>query len=119
MADVKGYLSTCMDKRFWKQAAEMFAGETGMEMTDFWLETNPGGVNTQANPTGEDYAAGHGAQVMGWGAHGSNCGGQPGMSDEESKSILMTKIEEKKAKFPDKKHYGLFITEETAEIWEA
>lgn len=119
MAEIKGYLSVCMDRRFWKLAADAFTEKTGLALTDFWLETNPGGANTQANPTGEDYAAHHGAEVFGWGAHGSTCGGQPGVSDEESKARLLKKIEEKKAKFPDRKHYGLFLTEVGVEIWEA
>ena len=115
---IKGYLNVCMDKRFWKKATEMFAEKTGLAMTDFWVETNPGGVNTLENPTGQDYASAHGASLMGWGAHGSNCGGQPGVSDEESRSRLMLKIEEKKARFKEAKHYGLFLTEENSEIWE-
>lgn len=119
MSDVKGYLSTCMDKRFWKKAADAFALKTGMDLTDFWVETNPGGPNTQVNPLGEDYATHHGAEILGWASHGSNCGGQPGVSDEDSKAILLKKIEEKKAKFPDKKHFGIFLTEEKTEIWEA
>lgn len=119
MTDVKGYLNVCMDKRFWQKATVLFAEKTGLAMTDFWVETNPGGVNTLENMTGQDYAAGHGAVVFGWGAHGSNCGGQPGVSDEESRSRLMKKIEEKKVKFPDKKHFGLFFTDEKVEIWEA
>lgn len=119
MSDIKGYLNVCMDKRFWKKAADAFAEKTGLTLTDFWLETNPGGVNTLINPTGEDYAAGHGAQVFGWGAHGSNCGGQPGVSDEDSKKVLLQKIEEKKAKHPSAKHYGIFLTDDQVDIWEA
>jgi len=41
------------------------------------------------------------------------------VSDEDSKELLRKKIEEKKAKFPGKKHYGLFLTEQGVEIWEA
>lgn len=119
MTDQKGYLNVCMDKRFWKKATEMFAETTSLSTTDFWVETNPGGTNTLENMLGQEYASAHGALVMGWGAHGSNCGGQPGVSDEESKSRLKAKIDEKKAKFPDAKHYGLFLTEEKVEIWEA
>ncbi|PIW08055.1 hypothetical protein COW38_01520 [Candidatus Collierbacteria bacterium CG17_big_fil_post_rev_8_21_14_2_50_45_7] len=119
MSVTKGYLSACMDKRFWLKVAQAFAEKTGMEMTDFWLETNAGGANTQNNPTGEDYAVAHGAQVFGWGAHGSVCGGQPGVSDDDSKAILLEKIQEKKLKFPGNKHYGIFLTEEKVEIWEA
>jgi hypothetical protein len=119
MADVKGYLNVCMDKRFWKKATEMFAEKAGLTTTDFWVETNPGGVNTLENMTGQDYAASNGAVIFGWGAHGSHCGGQPGVSDEESKARLMKKIDEKKAKFPTAKHYGLFLTEDFSEIWEA
>lgn len=118
MADFKGYLSMCMDKRFWEKAAKAFSDKTGLSTTDFWLETNPGGANTQTNPLGEDYAAANGAEIFGWGAHGSHCGGQPGVSDEESKARLLVKIAEKKAKFPDKKHYGIFLTEAAVEIWE-
>jgi len=65
MSDVKGYLNVCMDKRFWKKATEMFAEKTGLELTDFWVETNPGGVNTLDNMVGQDYAAGHGAEIFG------------------------------------------------------
>lgn len=119
MSDVKGYLNVCMDKRFWKKATELFSEKTGLSMTDFWVETNPGGVNTLENMTGQDYAAGHGAEIYGWGAHGSNCGGQPGVSDEASKAKLMERLEEKKAKFPGKRHFGLFLTELGVDIWEA
>lgn len=113
----KGYLNFCMDKRFWQKATEMFARETGISETDFWLVTNAGGANTMSDPLGEDYAASHGATVFGWGAHGSTCGGQPGVSDAESKERLLKVIEEKKVKFPDATHYGLFLTEEKQEIW--
>lgn len=115
----KGYLNFCMDKRFWRLATELFARETGLKETEFWLVTNAGGANTQDNPLGEDYAYVHGARVMGWGAHGSVCGGQPGVSDEESKARLLEVIEEKKRKFPEAKHYGLFLSESVSEIWVA
>jgi hypothetical protein len=118
MADAKGYLNVCMDKRFWKKATDLFARETGLGMTDFWVETNPGGANTKADVVGEDFAASSGATIMGWGAHGSHCGGQPGVSDDESKARLLKKIEEKKLKFPQAKHCGLFFTDTRFDIWE-
>jgi hypothetical protein len=104
-----------MDRRFWWNAAELFAERAGMPLHDFWLEPNPG---TKTDSLGEDFAIAQGAQIFGWGAHGSACGGQPGLTDQEIRIRLDAKIAEKEAKYPDKKHFGLFMTEETIEIWE-
>ena len=95
-----------------------FEQATGLKDNEYWQESFPGGAALATSLVGEDYATGHGACIYGWSAHGSNCGGQPGVSDAESKERLMKTIESKKLKFPTGKHFALFVTETGVDVKE-
>jgi len=113
-----GYLQTCMDKRFVAPQRKVFEEKTGLNSREYWQESYPGGSALATDPLGEDYASQHGATIFGWGAHGSACGGQPGVSDGEIRTRLQATIEKKKKKFPHGTHFSLFSTVDGTEITE-
>ncbi len=113
-----GYLRTCMDRRFVEATRRAFEEVTGLKNAQYWHEANPGGAGLDIDPTGEDYAAAHGATIFGWQAHGDKCGGQPGVGDAEIEARLDALIAEKMKKFPDAQHFRIFAIEGHIQIEE-
>jgi len=116
MSERLGYLASCMDRRFVVNTRRAFEKETGLSETQYWHESWPGGAAVPQSEVGEDYAYSHGARAFGWQAHGSTCGGQPGVSDQEIQQRLDTTIHAKVEKFPDADHYRIFVTEDSLSI---
>ncbi len=74
----KGFLQTCIDRRFVASSRKVFEKETGLSPTDYWHESYAGGAALNlTNTVAEDFAFSHGARIFGWQAHGDNCGGKP------------------------------------------
>jgi hypothetical protein len=115
MGSSTGYLRKCMDKRFGKATRDAFEKISGLGPLNYWLESYPGGAAVSTNSTGCSYAASHGATIFGWQAHGSGCGGQPGISDEEIQKRLDAEIAKRKAEFPGT-HYRIYCTENGVEV---
>jgi len=105
-----GYLRSCMDRRYVHEARTVFEKMTGLGVTEYWHESYPGGSALPTDETGERYASEHGVSVWGWAAHGSGCGGQPGVSDEEIGKRLAEVVSEKKKMYSGD-HYKIFSTE--------
>jgi len=114
-----GFLRTCMDKRFVAATRAAFEQATGLGATDYWHEAYAGGsALPPASPIGEDYAASHGATIFGWQAHINNCGGQPGVSDQEIAHRLDRMVAEKRAKFPHARHFRILASTDGIDIKE-
>jgi len=105
-----GYLRSCMDRRFMDEVRMVFEEKTGLSATQYWHESYPGGSALPTDETGEQYVSKHGVSVWGWAAHGSGCGGQPGVSDGEITVRLTEVINQKKEKYPGD-HYKIFSTD--------
>lgn len=112
-----GYLRRCMDKRFGEVTRKAFEQATGLGPNDYWDESYPGGTPLETSETGVNYATHHGVTVFGWQGHGDNCGGQPGVSDEEIQKRLDAQIAVLKEKYPGR-HFRIFVKESGAEVTE-
>lgn len=106
----------CADRRFHSKVEEEFRHLTGLLATEYWIEATAGGAPAVENPKTADYAHAHGARIMGWAAHGSGCGGFPGVSDEEIREKLAKVIEERKTRYPDATHFRIFSTDEETNV---
>jgi len=113
---LKGYVRACMDRRFIVPTMKAFEEATGLKPGDYWVESYPGGSALPTSPTGETYASQHGATIFGWGAHGDNCGGQPGVSNDEIQQRLDEVIAEKIELYSECAHYRLFATESGVDV---
>src|SRR5262249_54778499 len=114
-----GFLRTCMDRRFIAATREAFEKTTGLGPTGYWQEAYAGGsALPPANTIGEEYAAAHGATIFGWQAHINNCGGQPGVSDEEIGHRLNQTLAAMREKYPNARHFRILASEEGIDIEE-
>lgn len=114
-----GFLRTCMDKRFVAATREAFEQATGLGPDEYWHESYAGGsAVAPANTVGEQYAATHGATIFGWQAHINNCGGQPGVSDEEIGHRLDRVVAEMRVNYPDARHFRILASEQGIDIQE-
>jgi len=108
-----GFLTLCADRRFHKKAEEKFQELTGLEPEEYWIEAAAGGTPGIETAKTADYAYGHGgARLMGWAAHGDNCGGFPGVTTEEMEEKLLKAIEKRKKQYPQARHFRIFSTEQ-------
>jgi hypothetical protein len=104
-----GYLQLCVDRRFHRLTMAAFEEATGLSPTAYWLESVVGGAPGNAlRPRGADYARGHGATLMGWGAHGGGCGGFPGADDERIRGMLEVTLARRKLEYPGAEHLAFF-----------
>lgn len=106
-----GFLQMCADQRFHAAVERKFREATGLSETDCWIEATAGGAPAIEEPKTADYAYTHGARVMGWAAHGSNCGGFPGVADGQMREKLDVAVGERQARYPDATHYKIFSNE--------
>lgn len=114
-----GFLRTCMDKRFVAATRAAFEEASGLTSTDYWHESYAGGsAVAPVSTVGEEYAASHGAVIFGWQAHINNCGGQPGVSDQEINQRLDQTIEAMRKKYPDARHFRILASENGVDIQE-
>lgn len=102
----------CADRRFHARVEEKFRQLTGLAETDYWIEARAGGASGVREPKTANYAYEHGVRLMGWANHGSNCGGFPGVSDEEMKQKLEEVIKDRQERYPEATHFKIFSTED-------
>lgn len=111
MSDL-GFLRTCIDKRFVAGSRYVFEEAAGLAAIDYWHEAYAGGsALPPANTIAEDYAASHGATIFGWQAHIDNCGGLPGVSNQEIERMLDQRISLMLAKFPHARHFRILASD--------
>lgn len=101
----------CADCRFHAEVERKFREATGFSETDYWIEATAGGSPAVGDTKTADYAYAHGAKKMGWAAHGSGCGGFPGVNDEVIRGKLDEVIEDRIKRYSDAAHYRIFSVE--------
>ena len=109
--NLKGFLQMCIERRFHAAVQKCFQGKTGLAETDYWIHTDVGGTpRMESNRGAPDYCYDHpqNARIMGWSAHGSDCGGLPGMLDPAILQKLRDTFAVQAARYPDATHHGFF-----------
>jgi hypothetical protein len=109
---ILGFLQMCIEKRFHLAVQERFKKETSLVDVDYWIHTDVGGSpNMEGHVAAPRYCYTQGARIMGWSAHGSNCGGFPGKSDAEILAALKQTLQGKSKLYPEARHLGFFAKE--------
>ena len=104
-----GFLQLCADRRFHRATMLAFEEATGLEPTAYWIEALSGGAPGQALRTRAlDLAHRKGARLMGWAAHGDDCGGFPGVADDRMRAMLETTVARRRVEYPDAEHFAFF-----------
>jgi len=109
-----GFLQMCIEKRFHLAVQECFKKKTGLGDTDYWIHTDAGGSPNMESPThlvSPKYCYEQGARIMGWSAHGSKCGGLPGVPDQDILNRLKETLVRNSTRYLDTWHLGFFAKE--------
>lgn len=115
---VLGFLQICIEKRFHRSIQLEFEGRTGLTYTRYWLHSDAGGSPMmEENTKSPNYCYYQmGARIMGWAAHGSNCGGfPPDTPDDEIQAALQATVRRHAEKYRAATHYVFFATERNNE----
>ena len=113
----RGFLQLCSDRRFHWKTMEAFEDLADLEPDGYWIEARPGGAPSWADNTRmARIAYREGAAHMGWAAHGDDCRGFPGVSNQELKERLRRTVRKRSHEFPQAMHYGLFATTGQVEV---
>ena len=114
---VRGYLQLCSDLRFHRATMAAFEGSTGLAADGYWIEARPGGAPSWADNTrAARLAHARGALFMGWAAHGDECLGFAGESNEGMRHRLVRALNARAEEFPHATHVGLFAFGEEVEV---
>jgi hypothetical protein len=114
---VRGYLQLCADLRFHRATMIEFERVTGLAADGYWIESRPGGAPSWADNTrAARLAHRRGALLMGWAAHGDECLGFAGESNDQIRSRLLRTLAKRAEEFPRATHVGLFAVRETVEL---
>lgn len=110
----------CADRRFWPETIQAFEKATGLSANnqEYWIEARAGGAPGLPDPSTANYAYNHGANIMGWAAHGDTCGGFPGVDNAAMEQKLNDALAEKPTKYPEAKHFGFFATTKGVKSWQ-
>ena len=113
----RGFLQLCADRRFHLKVMEAFETLADLDPTEYWIEARAGGAPSWADNTKVGRLAySEGAAHMGWAAHGDQCAGFPGESNEEMRTKLERIVRKRSSEFPRAAHYGLFAHGDTVEV---
>ena len=105
----RGYLQLCSDLRFHRATMLAFEQATGLTEDAYWIEARPGGAPSWGDNTrAARLAHARGAVFMGWAAHGDECLGFPGESNERIGDRLVRTLRKRLEEFPRATHVGLF-----------
>ena len=112
-----GFLQLCADRRFHRPTMQEFERLTSLCENDYWIEARAGGAPSwDDNTKTARFAYGQGARHMAWAAHGDNCGGFPGVSDDELRREVERSMKSRAEEFPEAEHYALFAHEGGVEL---
>jgi len=114
-----GVLWNCMERRFMQAQRDEFSNQASLDYTDFWNVALAGGA-TKPRPKDVKVAIDHGAKVIGLGAHGDGCGGNPGVEDSALMDMLDAQIRQFHRDFSGLTVYALFSTlQGGTQVWRA
>jgi hypothetical protein len=104
-----GFLQLCADRRYHRKTMAAFEQATGLGPDDYWIEASAGGAPELGVSTATArFAYDQGARVMGWAAHGDQCGGFPGLDNDAILAKLRTAVADLAPDFPGATHWILF-----------
>jgi hypothetical protein len=109
----RGFLQLCADRRFHRCIQQEFKKDARLtSREDYWIHADAGGTPTMADRTvAPNYCYfDMGVRLMGWSAHGDNCGGLPNVPDDKIKHLLFETAEGKVKAYPEAKHFIYFVT---------
>ena len=117
MAPALGFIQLCADRRFHRKTMEAFEELSGLDADGYWIEAQPGGAPSwrDATPAAELASSG-GVAHMAWTAHGDECGGFPGLSNDELRNKVASTARQRASEFPSATHYGLFAHDGQVEL---
>jgi hypothetical protein len=112
--ETRGFLQLCADRRFHRCLQNRFEEDTGLESPDlYWIHADAGGTpKMECARTAPDYCYyDKYVRLMGWSAHGDNCGGfGHGVPDDEIQRALLVTALRKIEEYPEATHYVYFAT---------
>ena len=112
--ETRGFLQLCADRRFHRCLQDRFEEDTGLESPDlYWIHADAGGTpKMECARTAPDYCYyDKYVRLMGWSAHGDNCGGfGDGVPDDEIQRALLVTALRKIEEYPKATHYVYFAT---------
>jgi hypothetical protein len=89
----------------------------GLGEDDYWIEARAGGAPSWSDNTKTArFAYEHGARHMAWAAHGDQCGGFPGVSNDDMRRKVERSLKSRAEEFPEAQHYALFAHEGGVEL---
>ena len=110
----RGFLQMCADRRFHKLIQQEFKKDAKLpSREDYWIHADAGGTpKMAAQKVTPDYCYNKkDVRLMGWSAHGHNCGGfGDGVDDIEIRGALCTTMQKNVKDYPEAKHFIYFVT---------
>jgi hypothetical protein len=112
----RGFLQLCADRRFHQCIQEQFQKDAKVASADqYWIHADAGGTpKMECARTAPDYCYfKQKVRLMGWSAHGDNCGGfGDNVPDSEIRRALLVTARRKIEDYPLAAHYVYFATTE-------
>src|SRR2546423_2552840 len=120
----RGFLQLCADRRFHKCIQERFQEDAKLESLDYyWIHADAGGTpKMECARTAPDYCYyKKNVRLMGWSAHGDNCGGfGENVPDDEIRRALLVTARRKVEDYPRATHFIYFATKvQERGVWDA
>ena len=110
----RGFLQLCADRRFHQCIQQEFKKDAKLtSREDYWIHADAGGTPKMASQrVTPDYCyKKKGVRLMGWAAHGDNCGGfGDGVEDIVIRRALCETMQGKVKEYPEAKHFIYFVT---------
>jgi hypothetical protein len=110
----RGYLQLCADRRFHMCIQQEFKKDAGFDSReDYWIHADAGGTPKMASQrvTPNYCYFNNGVRLMGWSAHGANCGGfGEHVPDEVIRQALCETMQKNVREYPLAKHFIYFVT---------
>lgn len=110
----RGFLQLCADRRFHRYIQQEFKKDAGLtSREDYWIHADAGGTPKMAGQkvTPDFCYFKNGVRLMGWSAHGANCGGfGDGVDDIVIRRALCQTMQGKVKEYPEAKHFIYFVT---------
>jgi hypothetical protein len=89
----------------------------GLDADGYWIEARPGGAPSWSDTTdAASLVYELGAVHMAWAAHGDDCLGFPGLSNDELRERVAETVRTRAPEFPAATHYGLFAYADEVEL---
>lgn len=110
----RGFLQLCADRRFHRCIQQEFKKDAGLtSREDYWIHADAGGTPKMASQsvTPNYCYFDKKVRLMGWSAHGANCGGfGHGVEDVVIRQALCETMQGKVREYPLAKHFIYFVT---------